>query len=74
VILLEPNSEKPLKNIIRNLPGYSILVGPEGGFTQEEKEFFLYLGAEAFNLGKRILRLETAAAVSLFFLQEINRD
>jgi 16S rRNA (uracil1498-N3)-methyltransferase len=39
----------------------SVIVGAEGGFTREEIEFALKLGAKPISLGKRILRSETAA-------------
>ena len=39
------------------------LVGPEGGWTDEEVEESLANGFEAVSLGKRILRIETAAAL-----------
>jgi 16S rRNA (uracil1498-N3)-methyltransferase len=43
----------------------AILVGPEGGFTDEERAFVLASGASAISLGPRILRAETAALASL---------
>lgn len=45
-----------------------ILIGPEGGFTEEERAFVRGSGASAISLGPRILRAETAAlaAVSVF--------
>ena len=42
-----------------------ILIGPEGGFSSEEKELFKELGLQSFSLGKRILRMETAAILAL---------
>lgn len=39
----------------------SVIVGAEGGFTEEEQNFALKLGAKPVSLGKRILRSETAA-------------
>ncbi len=45
--------------------GITILVGPEGGFSEAEKKLFDDLHLHAFSLGKRILRMETAAVVSL---------
>jgi RsmE family RNA methyltransferase len=38
----------------------SLIVGPEGGFTDYEVEKLQEAGAEAVNLGQRILRVETA--------------
>ena len=43
----------------------AILVGPEGGFTDEERDFIRGSGAVAISLGPRILRAETAALASL---------
>ena len=45
--------------------GLSLLIGPEGGFSDTEKKRFRELGLGAFSLGKRVLRMETAAVVSL---------
>jgi 16S rRNA (uracil1498-N3)-methyltransferase len=42
-----------------------ILVGPEGGFTDEERAFVRGSGASAISLGPRILRAETAALAAL---------
>ncbi len=46
----------------------TILIGPEGGFTPEERDRILGAGATGVGLGPRILRAETAAlaAVSLY--------
>ncbi|MBI3634064.1 MAG: 16S rRNA (uracil(1498)-N(3))-methyltransferase [Candidatus Yonathbacteria bacterium] len=48
----------------------SILIGPEGGFTDEEIEFFKTKGAPIFTLGKAILRAETAAIVVLAIIMK----
>lgn len=45
--------------------GISILVGPEGGFSEQEKELMSRLSLQKFSLGKRVLRMETAAVISL---------
>lgn len=41
-----------------------ILIGPEGDFTDREKEKIIKSGFEGFSLGDIILRVETAALVS----------
>lgn len=46
-----------------------ILIGPEGGWTQEEREWAQRYGAESVSLGKRVLRTETAALVAATILQ-----
>ena len=44
---------------------YSLVVGSEGGFTEEEFELARSLGFRGISLGKRILRAETAAIALL---------
>lgn len=44
---------------------YSILIGPEGGFAEEEVQLALDLGAKKATLGPRILRTETAPVAAL---------
>ncbi len=43
----------------------SILIGPEGGFSEAEKAHVAREKLTCFSLGRRILRMETAAIVSL---------
>ena len=42
-----------------------ILIGPEGGFTEDERGFIRGSGATPISLGPRILRAETAALAAL---------
>jgi len=53
----------PLKDTLENHPveTYDLLVGPEGGFTAEEVQSAVQAGFYPVSLGKRILRMETAA-------------
>lgn len=37
------------------------VIGPEGGFTQKEEDYLTSLGFKSTSLGKRVLRVETAA-------------
>ena len=46
-----------------------LLIGPEGGWTQREREWAERYGVEAVGLGRRILRTETAAMVASAILQ-----
>ena len=41
--------------------GWTVAVGPEGGWTDEEQQLALKSGFVAVSLGERILRIETAA-------------
>jgi 16S rRNA (uracil1498-N3)-methyltransferase len=55
---------EPLASSFREGPT-AILVGPEGGFTEEERGFVRGAGASSISLGPRILRAETAALAAL---------
>jgi len=41
-----------------------VVIGPEGGITDKEADHLIKGGAQPFSLGKRILRMETAAVVA----------
>ncbi|MCL2851673.1 MAG: 16S rRNA (uracil(1498)-N(3))-methyltransferase [Defluviitaleaceae bacterium] len=45
-----------------------VFIGPEGSFEDEEIQALRGLGAESISLGKRILRVETAAFASVILL------
>jgi 16S rRNA (uracil1498-N3)-methyltransferase len=60
----DENGGEPLASSFREGPA-AILVGPEGGFTDEERALVRGSGASAVSLGPRILRAETAALASL---------
>lgn len=47
---------------------YSVLIGAEGGLTEQEVEILSGQGFERISLGKRILRCETAAVYALSVL------
>jgi len=54
----------------------ALLIGPEGGFTDDELQLARAKGATPISLGPRILRTETAAVVAsaliLYELEELN--
>ena len=50
--------------------GVTLLVGPEGGFTDEEREEIAAGGFRAVALGPRTLRAETAAVAALAVVQD----
>lgn len=54
----------------------AVIIGPEGGFSQEEAQSAANAGAKIVTLGKRILRTETAplAAVSSLMLMSGNLE
>ena len=52
-----------LKNLSRNI---ALVIGPEGGFEEEEIDELKEMGANIITLGNRILRAETAAVCASF--------
>jgi 16S rRNA (uracil1498-N3)-methyltransferase len=71
----EKESSNTLKSLIpKSKPnGANILIGPEGGFENEEVEFARSLNIRTLVLGENILRTETAAiAASILTIQLIN--
>ena len=56
-------------------PGAALLlIGPEGGLSEEEARLALAAGFRALRLGPRVLRTETAAAAAIAALQALYGD
>lgn len=74
VLLAYENSEVKLSTVLnKEAPKILLIIGPEGGFTNEEIQKAAQKGAKLFSLGKRRLRSETAAIVALsLVLYEFN--
>lgn len=51
-----------------------VMIGPEGGFSEQEINIAKEHGFEAFSLGTRILRAETASIVASTLIQNIFGD
>lgn len=56
-VLLEAQEKKTLRRI-------ALFIGPEGGFAQQEMDLFQQHAVLSVSLGRRILRMETAAIVA----------
>ena len=67
ILFADETGGQPLPQVAAPGP-MTILIGPEGGFTPEERDRILAAGATGVGLGPRILRAETAAlaAVALY--------
>ena len=70
IIPYEKECKKGLKDLfscynINSINTINILIGPEGGFSEEEIEKAKFLGFDSISLGRRILRTETAAITTL---------
>lgn len=60
-----------IKSVIKNAKKIKIVIGPEGGITDEEHLLLTSKGFYSISLGKRILRSETAAFNILSILEYI---
>jgi 16S rRNA (uracil1498-N3)-methyltransferase len=76
-LLLHPNSgSQKLRATLANAVSetVSLLIGPEGGFEQKEITLAETHGFKLASLGPRILRMETAAIVSIALAQALLGD
>ncbi len=90
LITLAPTAEHSLGSFLKALPqsqnlgakslqqapehSFTIVIGPEGGLTEEEITALQNAGAQSVSLGQRILRTETAALSVISTLQGLLGD
>jgi 16S rRNA (uracil1498-N3)-methyltransferase len=68
---------EPLHTVLEAMPKQPeimLIIGPEGGFDQQEADEAQHRGARVVTLGKRILRTETAAIATLACLFYTQRE
>jgi 16S rRNA (uracil1498-N3)-methyltransferase len=68
IVLAESEREAQLSEILRARPesqSLALAIGPEGGWTADERQLFDKTGWIAASLGDTILRAETAAIAAL---------
>ena len=68
-LLLSPDAALRVEDVPRRQSGVLVLIGPEGGLSEEEQGQAQAAGFTAVNLGPRVLRTETAAIAALTLLQ-----
>ena len=73
-ILLSPEAEASLVATAAGATRIELLVGPEGGLADSERDLALTVGYRACRLGPRVLRSETAAVAALAVLQSAAGD
>lgn len=75
-ICLDPKASVPLKAVAKPKAGTSVylFIGPEGGFSEEERRLFEQRAFQNVSLGPRVLRTETAAISALSILQALWGD
>lgn len=67
-LVLAPDAETPLARVDVDT-GVTLVVGPEGGFSNVELDLMEARGARFVSLGPRVLRTETAAPAAVAVLQ-----
>lgn len=75
-VFLSPRAQRPLHDVLREHTAVTLIIGPEGGFTDAETGWLEASGAQAARLGRHVLRAETAAlaaaAVAATVLSELH--
>ena len=72
-IMLSPRADSSLADWARHHPpqAVSLLIGPEGGLTEEEENMAVRQGVLPLSIGPRILRTETAGLAAITTLNAI---
>jgi 16S rRNA (uracil1498-N3)-methyltransferase len=73
-LTLHPRAEKAFRHVSMPSAGVRLLIGPEGGFSDQEIYQTEQSGFQTIQLGPRILRTETAAISAISALQAIHGD
>jgi len=74
-IILAPEANQTLADLKLTKPSkLDVLIGPEGGFSEEEVTLCLQAGLHGMSLGPRILRAETASIAALTLMQHTFGD
>ena len=68
-LVLDPFADSKLSGLTVETDSISIVIGPEGGFTDLEIEAAQANGLLAVSLGPRVLRAETAGPAAIVVLQ-----
>lgn len=73
-VFLDPYASQSLKQLVPENKHLTLLSGPEGGFSEQERQFALHLGFTPVSMGPRILRTETAVLSALSAAQTLWGD
>ncbi len=77
LLMCDERAEAPALTILQGLAPSgpaTLIVGPEGGFSSDERERLMVAGAARLSLGPRILRADTAAVAGLALVQAVLGD
>jgi 16S rRNA (uracil1498-N3)-methyltransferase len=72
-ILLTPRASQSLPDWARHQPpqALSLMIGPEGGYTEQEEDAAIARGAVPLSMGARVLRTETAGIAAVAALNAL---
>ena len=72
-LLLSPRATQSLPDWARHQPpqAVTLLIGPEGGYTEQEEDAAIARGAIALSIGPRVLRTETAGIAAVAALNAL---
>ncbi len=73
-VFLDPLAEQSLRDLPANTRQITLLSGPEGGFSAQEREIAKAAGFVPVRMGARILRTETAVLAALAAVQMLWGD
>jgi 16S rRNA (uracil1498-N3)-methyltransferase len=73
-LVLDPLARQRLSTYLIQSDAVSVLVGPEGGFSEAEIRQIGSAGVAAVSLGPRVLRTETAGPAAITLLQSMAGD
>jgi len=73
-LMLHPDAPKSMIEAIGSQTAISLLVGPEGGFSEREVALAVRHGVDAARFGPRVLRTETAGLAAVAAMNAIAGD
>ena len=72
--MLHPDADDSLMALANKAPAISLLIGPEGGFSEKEVALARVQGVQAVKFGARVLRTETAGLAAIAALNAVHGD
>ena len=73
-LVLDPEAGARLSELPPGLPALTLAVGPEGGWSERERDALRVAGFTGLRLGPRVLRTETAGIAAVSALQALLGD
>jgi 16S rRNA (uracil1498-N3)-methyltransferase len=73
-IMLTPDGNNDIRDVVENSVPVVLFVGPEGGLTNKEKRQAEHAGFRCVRIGPRILRTETAPVAAISIIQYLCGD